>query len=316
MTSIHTTVINELHTLRDVLRWTTSQLNAANLFFGHGNDDAFNEAMQLILHSLHLPVTEFPEIFADAHLTHAEKQIIASLLQRRIEDRVPLPYLLHEAWFAGMPFYVDERVLIPRSPFAELINEYFSPWLSAPDDVSRILDMCTGSGCIAIACADAFPDASVDAVDISADALDVAKINVEKHNLSEQVALIQSDIWSNLSGKKYDLIVSNPPYVGADEMATLPDEYRHEPHSALEADDNGLALVEEILLHAHQFLTPNGQLFVEVGNSDLAVTERWPGIEFLWIDFEFGGHGIFTLNYQQCVAFAQRYSSASTVSGS
>lgn len=310
MTSIHTTVLNELQTLRDVLRWATSQFNAAELFYGHGNADAFNEALQLILHSLHLPVTEFPDIFADARLTHTEKEAIAELLHRRIVDRVPVPYLTHEAWFAGMPFYVDERVLIPRSPFAELILDNFLPWVNEPDNVTSILDMCTGGGCIAIACAEAFPEANVDAIDISSDALAVAQINIDKHKLNDRVKTIQSDLWSSLTTQKYDLIVSNPPYVGADEMATLPKEYRHEPVSALEAEDNGLALVEQILCHAAQHLTPQGHLFVEVGNSDLAVMERWPDIEFLWLDFEYGGHGIFTLDYKQCVAFAKRYSFA------
>ena len=308
MASIQQTIVDELHTLRDVLRWATSQFNAAELFYGHGNVDAFNDALQLILHSLHLPATEFPELFADARLTHAEKRAIADLIERRVVDRVPVPYLTHEAWFAGLPFYVDERVLIPRSPFAELIQEQFMPWIMELGTVSNILDLCTGGGCIAIACAEAFPEAQVDAVDISLDALDVAKINIKKHHLNNQVHAIQSDLWAALDSKKYDLIVSNPPYVGADEMATLPAEYSHEPTSALEADDNGLALVERILLGAHKFLTPTGILFVEVGNSDYAVMDKWPEIEFMWLDFESGGHGVFMLDYEQCISFSQHYS--------
>lgn len=307
MASIQQTIVEELHTLRDVLRWATSQFNAAELFYGHGNADAFNDALQLILHSLHLPATEFPELFADARLTHAEKQAIADLIERRITERVPVPYLTHEAWFASMPFYVDERVLIPRSPFAELINEQFSPWVNDPNSVNHILDLCTGGGCIAIVCANAFPNAQVDAVDISEDALDVANINIVKHLLDDRVHTLQSDLWTALDNQQYDLIVSNPPYVGAEEMATLPDEYRHEPTSALEADDNGLALVEQILLRAAEFLTPDGLLFVEVGNSDLAVMEKWPDIEFLWLDFEHGGHGLFMLEHHQCIDFSQRY---------
>ncbi len=307
MTSINHIVVDELHTLRDVLRWATSQFNASELFYGHGNADSFNDALQLILHSLHLPSTEFPELFADARLTTAEKQAIAELIERRISDRVPVPYLTHEAWFAGIPFYVDERVLIPRSPFAELIANQFSPWIVEPDNVTHILDLCTGGGCIAIACANAFPTAQVDAIDISYDALDVANINIEKFQLEGQVQAIQSDLWSSLDKQTYDLIVSNPPYVGADEMATLPAEYRHEPASALEADDNGLALVEEILLHAADFLSPQGLLFVEVGNSDYAVMEKWPDIEFLWLDFELGGHGVFLLDRAQCIEFNRRY---------
>jgi len=257
-----------------MLRWATSQFNAADLFYGHGNADAFNDALQLILHSLNLPATEFPELFADARLTSTEKKTIVSLIDQRIKKRIPVPYLTNEAWFAGLPFFVDERVLIPRSPFAELIDDLFMPWLTDPDAVSSILDLCTGSGCIAIACAEAFPDAQVDAVDISQDAIDVANINIAKHQLKNRVHAIQSDLWTELKGKKYDIIVSNPPYVGADEMATLPQEYGHEPTSALEADDNGLALVEQIILRATEFLTPQGLLFVEVGNSDLAVMEN------------------------------------------
>jgi len=308
MASIQQTVVEELVTLRDVLRWATSQFNAAKLFYGHGNADAFNDALQLILHCLHLPATEFPELFADARLTRAEKQAIADLIERRVVDRVPVPYLTHEAWFAGLPFYVDERVLIPRSPFAELIQEQFIPWLLEPDSVSNILDLCTGGGCIAIACADAFPNAQVDAIDISTDALDVANINIKKHHLKDHVKAIESNLWTALTDQKYDLIVSNPPYVGAAEMATLPEEYRHEPTSALEAKDNGLALVEIILMRAAEFLTPQGLLFVEVGNSDYAVMEKWPDIEFIWLDFEIGGHGVFMLDYAQCLIFKQKYS--------
>lgn len=307
MTTLEHTLINELHTLRDVLRWTTSQFNRADLFYGHGNADAFNDALQLILHSLYLPVTEFPDLFADARLTQAEKQAIAKLVQRRITDRVPVPYLTHEAWFAGLPFYVDERVLIPRSPFAELIEEQFSPWVTNPDAITTILDMCTGGGCIAIASAFAFPNASIDAVDISQDALDVANINIKKHSLDDQVKTIQSDLWQALEEQKYDLIISNPPYVSAEEMATLPAEYNHEPESALEAPDNGLALVEQIIRHATDHLTDNGLLFVEVGNSDYATMERWPDIDFLWLDFEQGGHGIFMLTKQQCITFSKAY---------
>lgn len=297
----------ELLTLRDFLRWTTSRFIEAGLFYGHGNDDAFNEASQLILGSLRLPVDQLPEMFLDARLTSEEKNGLLDLVQKRIEQRIPLPYLSHEAWFAGLPFYVDERVLIPRSPFAELIDNQFQPWLENPDQVHHILDLCTGSGCIAIALALAF-DADVDAVDISADALAVADINIKMHNLEDQVTAIQSDVWQALKPQQqYDLIVSNPPYVSPDEMAILPEEYRHEPASALQADDNGLALVEQILLHAADYLSDNGLLFVEVGNSDLAVDEKWPDIAFMWLDFDLGGHGIFMLDRAQCLEFQERY---------
>lgn len=297
----------ELKTLRDFMRWTTSRFIEAGLFYGHGNEDAFNEASQLVLSSLRLPVTELPEIFLDARLSDEEKTQLLALIRKRIEQRIPLPYLTNEAWFAGLPFFVDERVLIPRSPFAELIDSQFQPWLQRPDKVHQVLDLCTGSGCIAIALALAF-DAKVDAVDISHDALAVADINIKMHNLDHQVSTIESDCWQALEPQQqYDLIVSNPPYVGADEMALLPDEYRHEPASALQAEDNGLALVETILLQAADYLSNEGLLFVEVGNSDLAVDEKWPDIAFTWLDMELGGHGIFMLDRAQCLAFQQLY---------
>jgi ribosomal protein L3 glutamine methyltransferase len=300
-------VTAELVTLRDFLRWITSRFTEANLFYGHGNDDAYNEAMQLILHCLHLPVTEYPEQFIDCRLTHDEKEHILKLVQQRIEKRTPLPYLTNEAWFAGLAFYVDGRVLIPRSPFAELIGDHFQPWLTEPDNVFEILDLCTGSACIAIACAEAFPEAAVDAIDISADAIEVANINIKKYEIEDQVTAIQSDLWQQCPNKKYDLIVSNPPYVGNAEMQTLPDEYRHEPELALEAADNGLAIVEQILLQAADYLSEQGILVVEVGNSDYAVMEKWPDIAFTWLDFENGGHGVFMLDHAQCIEFQQRY---------
>jgi ribosomal protein L3 glutamine methyltransferase len=298
----------ELQTLRDFLRWTTSRFLEAGLFYGHGNEDAFNEASQLLLSSVNLPVNELPELFLDARLTSDEKDKLLCLIEKRIEQRIPLPYLTHEAWFAGLPFYVDERVLIPRSPFAELIDNQFQPWLESPDELDRIMDLCTGSGCIAIALAMAFPEATVDAVDISEDALAVADINIKKHELQDQVRAIQSDCWQAIEPQQqYDLIVSNPPYVGAEEMAGLPAEYRHEPASALEAADNGLALVREILLNAADYLSDNGLLFVEVGNSDLAVDAAWPDMAFIWLEFESGGHGIFMLDKAQCIEFRQKY---------
>jgi ribosomal protein L3 glutamine methyltransferase len=304
----YTVVQAELLTLRDFLRWTTSRFHEAGLFYGHGNDDAFNEASQLILSSLNLPVQELPELFLDARLSSDEKSHLLDLVKKRVEQRIPLPYLTHEAWFAGLPFYVDERVLVPRSPFAELIDKQFQPWLENPDSVTHILDLCTGSGCIAIALALAFPEAQVDAVDISADALAVADININKHDVQDQIQTIQSDCWQSLAPQQqYDLIISNPPYVGADEMACLPEEYRHEPASALEAADNGLALVREILLHAADYLSDEGLLFVEVGNSDLEVDTAWPEMAFLWLEFDFGGHGIFMLDKAQCLEFRQRY---------
>ncbi|BDZ74164.1 MULTISPECIES: 50S ribosomal protein L3 N(5)-glutamine methyltransferase [Methylophaga] len=301
-------VQSELNTFRDFLRWSTSRFNEAGLFFGHGNEDAFNEASQLLLSSLHLPVDTFPDVFLDARLTQDEKRTLLIAIEKRIEKRIPLPYLTNEAWFAGLPFFVDERVLIPRSPFAELIETQFQPWVAEPDSITRIIDMCTGSGCIAIALAMAFEQAEVTASDISSDALDVARVNRQKYGLEDQLTLLESDIWQKIStDEKYDLIISNPPYVGAEEMASLPEEYRHEPNSALEADDNGLALVTKILSGAADHLTENGLIFIEVGNTDLAVDDKWPEIAFTWLELENGGHGIFMLDKDQCELFKQLY---------
>ncbi len=301
-------VQSELNTFRDFLRWSTSRFNEAGLFFGHGNEDAFNEASQLLLSSLHLPVDTLPDVFLDARLTQDEKRTLLIAIEKRIEKRIPLPYLTNEAWFAGLPFFVDERVLIPRSPFAELIETQFQPWVAAPDSITRIIDMCTGSGCIAIALAMAFEQAEVTASDISSDALDVARVNRQKYGLEDQLTLLESDIWQKIStDAKYDLIISNPPYVGAEEMASLPEEYRHEPNSALEADDNGLALVTKILSGAADHLTENGLIFIEVGNTDLAVDDKWPEIAFTWLELENGGHGIFMLDKDQCELFKQLY---------
>lgn len=301
-------VQSELNTFRDYLRWCTSRFNEAGLFFGHGNEDAFNEASQLLLSILHLPVDTLPDVFLDARLTQDEKRALLIAIEKRIEKRIPLPYITNEAWFAGLPFFVDERVLIPRSPFAELIETQFQPWLTEPDSVTHILDMCTGSACIAIALAMAFEEASVIASDISSDALDVAIVNRQKYGLEDQLTLIESDIWQNIpQNEKFDLIISNPPYVGADEMASLPEEYRHEPTSALEADDNGLALVARILSGAAEHLTENGLIFVEVGNTDLAVDDKWPEIAFTWLELENGGHGIFTLDKTNCELFKELY---------
>ncbi len=301
-------VQSELNTLRDFLRWTTSRFNEAGLFFGHGNEDAFNEASQLLLSILHLPVDALPDVFLDSKLTQDEKRTLLIAIEKRIEKRIPLPYLTNEAWFAGLPFFVDERVLIPRSPFAELIETQFQPWLSEPGSINTVLDMCTGSGCIAIALAMAFEHAEISASDISTEALEVAKINRQKYGLEAHLKLVQSDIWQAFpANEKYDLIVSNPPYVGADEMASLPGEYRHEPSSALEAEDNGLALVEKILLGAAEHMTEHALLFVEVGNTDIAVDLKWPDIAFTWLELDNGGHGIFMLDKPSCDQFKQLY---------
>jgi len=287
----------ELQTIRDFLRWAVSRFNEAGLYYGHGTENAWDEAVALILPILHLPF-ECNRDVLDAKLTKAECNTLFDVIQKRIKDRIPVPYLTHEAYFGGLSFYVDERVLIPRSPFAELIENHFEPWVEA-NSVNSILDLCTGSGCIAIACAKTFPEAYVDASDISADALSVAKINVLRHNVEDQVTLHQSNLFDDLPAKKYDVIISNPPYVTSQEMQELPKEYLHEPTLGLAAGEEGLNFAIDILKKAPQYLSPNGVLFVEVGNSEVNLIEKFPDAPFTWLEFENGGGGVFMLNLPQ-----------------
>lgn len=287
----------ELVTILDFIRYGVTQANAHELYYGHGTDNAWDEMVALVLGHLKLP-SDYETSFWQARLTQAEKEALTAQLTRRIVNRVPVPYLIQHTTFCDLPFYVDERVLIPRSPIAELINHQFSPWIDS-SQVQRILDLCTGSACIAIACCYAFPEAEVDAVDLSEEALAVAAINQAHHGLHESLSLIQSDCWENVPALRYDIIVSNPPYVGEEEMQTLPQEYRHEPAMALEADNNGLALVEKILANAHHYLTDHGILVVEVGNSEEALCEAFPDLEFTWLEFDHGGQGVFLLTQTQ-----------------
>ncbi len=289
--------LDELKTIRDMIRWAVSSFNEGGLYYGHGSETAWDEAVTLVLRALHLP-HDVNQFVLDARLTSGERDTIQKLITRRISERIPLSYLIHEAWFASLPFFVDERVLIPRSPIAELIENEFQPWVD-PDRMNNILDLCTGSGCIAIACAKAFPYADVDASDISNDALAVAKINVLRHGVEQQVQLIQSDLFNNLPPKKYNLIISNPPYVDAEDMATLPVEYQHEPRLGLAAGADGLDYARRILQDALPFLQAEGTLIVEVGNSEFALTDLYPDIPFTWLEFERGGGGVFMLTAEQ-----------------
>lgn len=286
--------LSHLRTLRDYVRWSASRFREAGLVFGHGTDNALDESAALVLHSVHLPPVISDDLW-QARVTPTEGRAILERVKRRIDERLPLPYLTREAWFAGLPFYVDNRVLVPRSPIAELVESGFAPWLD-PERVERVLDMGTGSGCIAIACALAFDHAVVDASDVSDDALEVAGVNVQRHHLQDWVRLHRADAFDGLPrGERYDLIVANPPYVDADDMALLPEEYRHEPRLGLAAGDDGLDVVRRILAEAHQWLAEGGLLVVEVGNSAEAVEALWPQAPLVWIDFERGGHGVFAM---------------------
>jgi len=291
------TLVAELHSLRDCVRWAISQFNARGLFFGHSTNNALDEAVNLVLYALHLP-HDIPEDLWSSRLTTEEKLVVFNLLKQRIEKRLPLNYLTHQAWFAGFEFYVDERVLVPRSPLAELIENGFEPWLNS-ESIERVLELGTGSGCIAIATALHLPDARVDAVDISDDAIEVARFNVDKYNLDEQVNILKGDLFSGVKDITYNLVISNPPYVDAQELADMPHEYHHEPVLGLAAGEDGLDIVRRILHDAVNFLTPEGVLIVEVGASQSALMDAYPDVPFLWLEFANGGDGVFLLTAEQ-----------------
>ncbi len=296
--------VNELHTLQDMLRWTVSRFNAAGLFYGHGTDNAWDEAVQLVLPTLYLPLDVPPEV-RDSRLTSSERHRIVERVIRRINERTPVSYLTNIAYFCGMEFFVDERVLIPRSPIGELIENRFEPFLS--QEPTRIMDLCTGSGCIGIACAHMFPEAEVDIVDISADALAVAEQNIADHGLEQQVIPLRSDLLRDVPKDKYDLLVTNPPYVDQEDMDSLPDEFRHEPELGLAAGSDGLKLVRRILANAPDYLKEDGILICEVGNSMIHMEEQYPHIPFTWLEFDNGGHGVFMLTRQQLVDCAEDF---------
>lgn len=287
-------IYKQLHSIRDFIRYAMSQFAEHKIYFGHGTDNAWDEASQLVLAAINLPWDVNPAVL-DGRLTEAEKERVLSFIEQRAVQRKPLPYITHESWFCQLPFYVDERVLIPRSPIGELIENEFSPWLRE-GDVDRVLDLCTGSGCIGIACAYAFPEAEVDLVDISPDAIAVSHLNIEKHAMSDRVEAIESDLFSALKGRKYELIVSNPPYVDESDLANMPDEYCHEPELALGSGPDGLDITREILRQANDYLTDDGLLIVEVGNSEVHMMEQYPELPLIWLEFERGGNGVFAIS--------------------
>lgn len=284
-----------LHTVRDYLRFAVSRFYQAKLFFGHGSSEAYDEAVYLILHTLHLPVDTLAP-FLDAHLTPSERNEVLSVIQRRVEQRIPAAYLTHEAFLGEYSFYVDERVIVPRSFIAELLRQSLSPWIADPEATASVLDMCTGSGCLAILAADAFPNAIVDAVDLSPDALEVARRNVSDYELEARVNLIESDLFARLDGRKYDLIISNPPYVDAESVAALPQEYLHEPKLALGSGRDGLDATRAILKHAAEHLTDNGILIVEIGHNRDALEAAYPRLPFTWLDVTAGDQFVFMLH--------------------
>lgn len=284
----------ELVTLRDLLRFAVSRFNAAQLFFGHGSDNAWDEAVYLLLHTLHLPLDRL-EPFLDARLTAAERDAALNVIERRVNERVPAAYLTKEAWLGEHRFYVDERVIVPRSFIAELLEEQLAPWIEDPWSIERAVDVCTGSGCLAILTALAFPNAQVDAIDLSTDALDVARRNIADYALDDRVRPVLSNLYAGVARQRYDLIISNPPYVDAPSMAALPEEYRREPEMALAGGEDGLDLVRTLIGEAKEHLNPGGLLVVEIGHNRDALEAAFPQTPFTWLETAAGNEFVFLL---------------------
>jgi len=298
--------LQSLLSIADFIRWGASRFNQAGLFYGHGTDNALDEAAALVFAALYLP-PDLHQVWFQARLTKEERERVVHWIQRRIDERLPLPYLSGEAWFAGMRFRVSPQVLIPRSPIAELIEGGFAPWIDAVR-VEHVLDLCCGSGCIGIAAAAYLPESRVDLVDVSSQALEVCRLNLQlHHDVSTRIRVFQSDLFESLPPKRYDIIVSNPPYVGSGEMAELPPEFRHEPVLALQAEDEGLEIVRRILRESIDFLAPDGILIVEVGNSAALMEQRYPDVPFVWLEFARGGEGVFLLGAQDLAKYAERF---------
>jgi len=299
-------VPNSLITIADFIRFAYSRFNEENVFFGHGTDNGWDESVSLVLQVLHLPWDFSTEMWS-CRLSGGEKSRVLEAISLRVDKRIPLAYITKQAWFCDHRFIVDDRVLIPRSPIAELINNRFLPWLSE-DDTDKtlsILDLCTGSGCIGIAAALEFDNSKVDLLDISEDALAVAKSNIALHELEKRVTALQSDVFSalkSLPAKRYDIILSNPPYVDLHDYQTMPDEFSKEPVLGLVAGDDGLDIVRKILSEAAQYLTNEGLMIVEVGNSGEALEKAYPDFPFMWVEFEFGGHGVFVIRADELKA--------------
>ena len=292
---------DELVTVRDWLRWAVSRFNESGLSYGHGTENAWDEAVWLVLATLHLPHDTL-EPWLDAHLTRSERLGLLNNLQQRVVHRMPTAYLVQEAWLGPFRFYVDQRVIIPRSYFAELLENGFAPWIEDPESVGAALDLCTGSGCLAILMAHAFPSASVDAIDISADALVVACRNIADYQLDDRVHAIESDLFAAVKGKRYDLILSNPPYVTSEAMAALPAEYRHEPALALAAGADGLDVVRRILAEAGAHLNSGGLLAIEVGHNQHLVEAAFPDLPMVWLDTEHAEGKVFLVTREDLPA--------------
>jgi len=298
LTELFEMAAERLITVRDCLRFAVSRFNEAGLFFGHGSDNAYDEAAYLILHTLRLPLERL-EPFLDAKLTDPEIQAVLNILRRRVEERLPAAYLTHEAWLGEHRFYVDQRVIVPRSFIAELLREQFAPWVEDPQNITRVLDMCTGSGCLAILAALAFPNARVDASDLSSDALEVATINVKEYDLNGRIELIQSDLFDKLQDRTYDLVLCNPPYVNAESLALLPQEYRHEPELALGSGIDGLDATRRILAAAKTHLNRGGLLAVEIGHNRDQLEAAFPALPFTWLDTSGGDQFVFLLRREE-----------------